>query len=641
MEKNTIIGFLLLVGLFVGYQFISQPSQADVQRYQAYIDSLRQDSIQNYQLDSLKKVSQASAIAKIEQDSSLSTAQKDSLRAAQSNKGLAEKYGDFAFAASGVEQTIILENEKLKVYFSNQGGRILKTEIKGFLGYNPTTEDRYDKTPSILGGNKQERFEYFIPMTSVKKGDVSTMDLYFEPILKDKSISFRAYTDSSKSRYFEQTYTLKDGYVVDYAVKMQGLSDLMPRGKGLQLNWLSILNKMEKNDSYERTMSSIHYKESEENPSYCTCASSVTNEAHQKPLKWISHSQQFFNTALIATGNTQFANAIFNTDMLANVAYDSTELKKLHSFISFPASELQTAEFTMQMYIGPNDYDILSATNTELESIIPFGWSFFGLLGEYVFRPMFNAIVYVIPSHGWSLILLTLIIRLLIYPLQYKMLLSGVKMQLLRPELDVMRKKYADNPQTMQMEQMKMFNQYGVSPLGGCLPMLATMPVWMALYRFFPASIEFRQQSFWWAADLSTYDSILEFNFYIPFYGDHVSLFTLLWAISMFAFLRYNSSQMDMNAGGNPGQMKMIMTMQYAFPVIFFFALNSWAAGLTAYMLLSNLLNIFQTWITKNYIINKEKVRAQMDENKKNPKVSRFQQQYEEMMKQQQARKPK
>ena len=216
-----------------------------------------------------------------------------------------------------------------------------------------------------------------------------------------------------------------------------------------------------------------------------------------------------------------------------------------------------------------------------------------------------------------------------------------MKMQLLRPELDVMRKKHADNPQTMQMEQMKMFNQYGVSPLGGCLPMLATMPVWMALYRFFPAAIEFRQQSFWWADDLATYDSIFEFSFYIPFYGDHLSLFTLLWAVSMFAFLRYNAAQMDMNAGGNPAQMKMIMMMQYAFPVIFFFALNSWAAGLTAYMLLSNLLNIFQTWITKNYIIDKEKVRAKMDENKKNPKVSRFQQQYEEMTKQQQARNKK
>ena len=639
MDKNTIIGFVLLLGLFVGYSYLNSPSDADIQRYNQYVDSLRQDSIRNAQLDSIKQAKLAADLARMEQDSSLNQAQKDSLKQAQQLSNLTDKYGSFAYASQGKEELITRENDKLKIHFSSKGGRIVRVEVKGFEGYNFATADRYDRTGLVLGGNAQERFEYFIPNNAARKGEVSSMDLYFEPILEANSVKFRAYTDPSKQSYFEQSYTLKDGYLLDYKVTMQGLADNIPRGKKLQLNWLTILNKIEKSYSYERTMSSIHYKEKDENPSYCNCASTVVDQNQTQPLQWVSHSQQFFNTALIHTGSGSFTDALFNTDMLADKDANSTELKKLHSILSFPASELQTAEWSFQMYIGPNDYDVLSAVGSDLESIIPFGWSFFGLLNEYAIRPLFNGLATFIPNYGWIIIILTLIIRLAIYPLQYKMLLSGVKMQLLRPELDAMRKKFADNPQGMQLEQMKMFNLYGVNPLGGCLPMLATMPVWMALYRFFPASIEFRQKSFLWADDLASYDSIIDFSFNIPFYGDHVSLFTLLWAISMFAFLRYNSSQMDMNAGGNPAQMKMIMYMQYAFPVIFFFALNSWAAGLTAYMLLSNLLNVFQTWVTKNYIINKEKVRAEMEKNKANPKVSRFQQQYEDMMRQQQQKK--
>jgi YidC/Oxa1 family membrane protein insertase len=221
------------------------------------------------------------------------------------------------------------------------------------------------------------------------------------------------------------------------------------------------------------------------------------------------------------------------------------------------------------------------------------------------------------------------------------MLKSGVKMSILRPKLDDLKKKYKDDPSGLQMEQMRMYGEYGVNPLAGCLPMLLTMPIWIALYRFFPASIEFRQKSFLWADDLVSYDSIWDFG-YIPvigdFYGDHVSLFTLLWCISMFAFLFYNSKNMDMSAGG--ANAKMMMYMQYAFPVIFFFALNSWAAGLTCYMLFSNLLNILQTFLVKNVIIDKKKLEAQMEHRKNNPKPkTSFQLKYEEALKQQQEAK--
>jgi YidC/Oxa1 family membrane protein insertase len=276
----------------------------------------------------------------------------------------------------------------------------------------------------------------------------------------------------------------------------------------------------------------------------------------------------------------------------------------------------------MQMYIGPNDYSELAALGNDFERIIPFGWSIFGFISRSVIRPLFNFFALFISNYGIIILLLTFLIRLVLFPLQYKMILNGVKMGVMKPEMEAMRAKHKDDAAGMQAAQMKMYQEFGLNPLGGCLPMLLTMPIWIALYRFFPSSISFRQESFLWADDLVSYDSIFDFG-YVPFlydiYGDHVSLFTLLWMISMFAFLWYNSKQMDMTAGGG-ANMKMMKYMQFAFPVLFFFALNSWAAGLTAYMLFSNLLNIAQTFITKNVLINKDKLREELLEKKRNYK---------------------
>ncbi len=645
MNKNNVLGILLLFLLVMAYSWLSAPDADKVAAYNRYQDSIKQAQAEQYRLDSIKQAQVQAAKDSVQGDSTMSQAQRDSLMATFTDASLREQFGDFAPAAAGEEKTVTIENDKLLLTFSTKGGRIVSAAVKGFEGYNHATADRYDRQPVVLFNNPNDKFEFYIPMASAKRGDVSTSELYFEPIVEGKTIRLRAYASPDKSKYLEQSYTLADGYMIKYNLHFEGLGDMMPRSSSIRLNWISYLNKIEKNDEYERRMSSVHFKEAEENPSYCTCASTVQNEKHEKPLKWVSHAQQFFNMSLLADGSTTFSKGEFSSIMSDPTA---THLKEMQTTLDFPALSGTSGDYTMQIFLGPNDYDILAATDTELENIIPFGWSIFGALGKYVIRPLFNFLATFIPSYGLIIIILTLIIRVAIYPLQYKMLLSGVKMSLLRPELEALRKKHGDNQQAMQMEQMKMYNQYGVNPLGGCLPMLLTMPVWMALYRFFPASIEFRQKPFLWAEDLASYDSIFDFG-QIPIissiYGDHVSLFTLLWAISMFAFVKYNASQMDMSAaGGNPSQMRMMMMMQYAFPVVFFFALNSWAAGLTAYMLFSNFLNIAQTYITKNFVINKEKVRAQMEENKKNPKASAWQQQYEAMAKQyqeQQKNQPK
>lgn len=637
MNKNTLLGFGLLFMLLMAYDYLSRPDAAEVAAYNNYIDSLRQDSINTMKSDSLREAARLAAIDRMKNDSTRTPEQIAAEAAKIEVLKKNELFGDLYPAGTGEAKDIVLKNDKLQLTFSSKGGKLTKAEVLGFEGYNhETVELRYDRKPVVLFDNPRNKFDYVIPMASAKRGAVLSSDLYFTVEQSaPNSVKFRAYA-ADNSRYFEQVYTLESNYNLKYEVNLVGLQELMPlNSKNLQLQWHSYLGKIEKNDNYERTMSSIHYKVADANPSYCNCATSV-EETQEKPLQWLSHSQQFFNISLIGTGNTKFSNASFKTFM---TPHEEAHLKELITDINLPLAT-GNSSYAMQFYIGPNDYNILSEVGVGIESIIPFGWSIFGAIGKYIIRPIFNVLATVIPSHGLIIIILTLIIRLLIYPLQYKMLLSGVKMKLLKPELDAMRKKNEGNSQAMQMEQMKIFQQYGVNPLGGCLPMLLTMPIWIALYRFFPASIEFRQKPFLWADDLASYDSILDLSFSIPFYGDHISLFTFLWVISMFAFLRYNASQMDMTGGGgNAQQMKFMMYLQYAFPVLFFFALNSWAAGLTAYMLFSNLLNILQTFVTKNYVINSDKVRAQMDENKKNPKVSAWQQKLADITAQQQQNK--
>jgi YidC/Oxa1 family membrane protein insertase len=650
-KYTSIIGFTLLFLLFLTYTWLNSPSQKQIEEHKfalkKYQDSLqkanaeanKKEKLQKAAEDSLKltesKILSDSSLSQSSRDSILKALKETSLKALPSDKNL----GVFAAASVCEEKKIVVENDKLIVTFSSKGGRIVDVQLKGFLGYNHKTADKYDKTDVHLMNHPSDKFEYFIPINGADRGGVNTQELCFEPTVNGKTVSFKAYSEDQKG-YIEQKYNLDNGYLISYDLNLNGLRNQIPaKEKNIILTWNLNLPKLEKNAEYERRMSSIHFKEVESSPSYCTCASDA-NEKIEKNIQWISNAQQFFNSSLMFNGNLKPRSADLNTVMSAK---EAAHLKELNSSISFPLADQENMEYKMQFFIGPNDHNLLSKLDNGLEQIIPFGWSIFGAISRYVIRPMFNAFIYIVPNYGLVIILLTLLLRVLLFPLQFNMLKSGVKMSILRPKMDEMRKKYKDDPQGLQVEQMKMYSEYGVNPLGGCLPMVLTTPIWIALYRFFPASIEFRQKGFLWADDLVSYDSIFDFG-YIPvigdYYGDHVSLFTLLWCISMFAFLIYNSKQMDLSAGG--ANAKMMMYMQYSFPVIFFFALNSWAAGLTCYMLFSNLFNILQTFLVKNVIINKKKLEAQMESRKNNPKPkSAFQQRYEDALKQQQEMKKK
>lgn len=617
-NNSTFTGIMLLVLLWLTYSLLTGPTKEEIAEQQAQAQLLTDQQTNQDSLDQLETQLADNKFQQIKNDTTLTPQEKDSIQTQLQRDLLGSQYGIFTSAAIGTDGQSTLENEKLKITFNKKGGSIAKVEVKGFEQYNHLTDDPYDKEPLVLMDNPNNRFSYYIPLNGATKGDISTGDLYFEPTLSGNTLSMRAYAND-RSQYIEQKYTIKDNYTLDYQLNLEGINASMPRDKNITLDWYTYVRKIEKNPYYEKTMTTVYFKNKDEGFDYCECRT-TNEELLEEQVEWVSQSQQFFNASLFSKEGTTFKSA-----NVGSIVVDDKEefLKILESKIEILTRDQKSAAYDMQFYIGPNEYNELAEMGNEFERIIPFGWSIFGFISRSVIRPLFNFFALFITNYGIIILLLTFLIRLVLFPLQYKMILNGVKMGVMKPEMEAMRAKHKDDPAGMQAAQMKMYQEFGLNPLGGCLPMLLTMPIWIALYRFFPSSISFRQESFLWADDLVSYDSIFDFG-YVPFlydiYGDHVSLFTLLWMISMFAFLWYNSKQMDMTAGGG-ANMKMMKYMQFAFPVLFFFALNSWAAGLTAYMLFSNLLNIAQTFITKNVLINKDKLREELLEKKRNYKA--------------------
>ena len=440
---------------------------------------------------------------------------------------------------------------------------------------------------------------------------------------------------TSTGATFEQIYTLGEGYNLDYQVKTKDFNQILASGTNdLQLHWVNHIKGLERGQDFEDSYSSVYWREIEgEKVDHCKCRGNA-DDAPGKSIDWISHTQQFFNTTLIAK-DKPFNNPSFKIEDLDN---KSGDLKIMTSDISIPTGDLN--EVNMLMYLGPNEFKTLQSFDKEIENIIPYGNSFFGMLNRTIIRPVFEFLLSKTGSAGWSIILLTLLVKLIVFPLTYKMIRSQTKMSLLKPMLEKIRGKNKDQSQ-VQMETMKLYQETGVSPFGGCMPMLLQMPIWFALYRFFPANIQFRQESFLWAHDLSTFDDF--FKIQLPFDINHISLFAILWAVSTLVYTWYNTKYVNPMANASTGggelaetQMKMMQYMQYVMPVMFLFFFNSYASGLTAYLLFSNLLNIFQTVMTKA-ALNKDTLQAEIDNSKNKPKKKAgFAAKMEEMMKQQQ-----
>ena len=541
---------------------------------------------------------------------------------------LTAKLGPFAAAGSGQEQFETLENELMVVKFTNKGGRILEIRMKQFDKINSDTANNDVKSPVYLLEDAKNRFDYDLEVVNTAAGKVNTADLYFTANKAGNTITFRA--DAGEGRYLEQMYTLQlDNYQIDYQVSSNGLQSVLAPGKNyLTLHWENYLDKIEKNQTYERGMSSVYFKTDKASPDYCDCKGDAV-ETVEQPVQWFSHSHQFFNTSFIAKDFT-FRQVVAETRMFGD--YDP-DLKLLKTTAQIP---LDNPTVHMTIYSGPNEFERLRGYGIALEDIIPFGASIFGAINRWIIHPIFAFLSRFSTAQGLLILLLTLIVKLLVYPLTYRMVKSQARMAALKPQLESLKKKHGADQQTMSVETMKLYSEFRVNPLGGCLPVQLQMPIWFALYRFFPASIEFRQASFLWATDLSSYDVAFRLPYMVPGFGNHISAFTLIWVVTTLWYTWYSMKQMDNSAMQNE-QMKMMKWMQYLMPVMFLFFFNTFASGLTLYLCFSNILNIGQTVVTKKFLIDHEKIRLALDANRNKPrKTGGWRDRFEQAMKEQQ-----
>lgn len=616
MDRNTIIGLTLIFILLIAWQQFTAPTEAEIAEQEQRQDSLsqvqeRKDSLAQLEADT------ASSLEVVETES-------DSLVLVRKQSA----FGPFAPSAAGEDQTVVLENDLLKATFSTKGGVIKEVELKKHFKAIYDEEGNEKKVPLKLMEDRKNEFEYFFPIANLPSGGVSTQDLHFEVVESSpNSVTFRA--KAIGGGYFEQQYAIQDGtYLLDYDINFSNLNGVIDRSTdALTLSWANYLDKLERNTTYERRYSTVYFKTVDNDPDYCSCTSDDTEEVDEQRIKWVSNSNQFFNATLIA--DETFESAVLQTNMLPE---DDEDLKLLVSKIDIPYGHNSQESFEMSMYVGPNEFDRLYAMGFDLQDIIPFGRSIFGTINRWIIRPLFDFLSSFIGNKGIVILFLTFIVKLLLYPLTYRMLYSQSKMGALKPRIESLKEKLKDDSQQQQVETMKLYREFGVNPLGGCMPMVLQMPIWFALYRFFPASIKFRQADFLWATDLSSYDVFFRLPFEIPFgVGAHISLFTLLWAVTTLIYTYYNTKHMDM--GSNPA----MKYMQYVMPLMFMGFFNSFASGLTCYLLFSNLFNITQTLVTKNYIIDKQKIERELQAYKEKPKKKKgFQRRLEEALKEQQ-----
>lgn len=616
MDRNTIIGMLLLVLLFFVYVKINAPSPEEIEEQKRIQDSIQVAELEQQRLDSLKALGGSNGSESGGRDVSTESGtiekkvEVDSVR----NEQLRAEFGTYADHLVGEEGEFTLENEHMLVTLTNKGARIKSVLLKKFDKIILNKEHKELKLPLYLLEDEKNRFNLSF---SENGRTIGTENLYFNAEEESDQLTFRVPANGGKDLVISYSLGEKD-YLLDIAVSSPYSN------KELRLEWMNYLDRIEYNTSYEKMYSTIYYKEAKDDTEHCSCTGEDKEVIEDRPLKWISHANQFFNSTLIAEESFDEA-----TLEILPMEEDAEDMKLAKSFVNFKTNE--AGNFDMQMYVGPNEFSRLRDMGMEMENIIPFGTSIFGTINRWIIRPLFDFFANIVGIKGLAIVLLTFLVKLVLFPLTYRMLKSQSKMAALKPVLAKLKTKYKDDQQKQQMETMKTYREYGVSPLGGCMPMLLQMPIWFALYRFFPASITFRQASFLWARDLSSYDVIAWLPFEIPFYGDHVSLFTILWAVSLIAYTYYNSRYMDFSA------QPAMKYMQYLMPLMFLFYFNNFASGLSCYLFFSNVMNIMLNIGTKNYIIDQEKIKDELMKNKDKPKKKGgFQARLEKALKEQQ-----
>ncbi len=597
-DKNTIIGMVLLVLLFGGFFYFSNQQQ------QSFAESNKriEDSIARV------KAAQVKPVDKL-----------DSLRRDTAAKIAGA--GNLAGAAIGNEQFAVVENEVIKVTFTNKGGTVKSVELKNY-------KSSYNGKPVILGGDEKDKIAYTV--NTGKGGSASVSGLYFtasQPVKNaDGSQTITYSINDSTGENITHQYIIKpNNYLIDWNVNLTGADKLLSGGN-LNLTWDWQTTQAEKSAIYERQMSNIAFSEGND----FDYISSKTEHKFEKPAQWLSVVQQFFNTTLIAKNS--FASG--DVKWVRSKDDDSTNvLANVNAALQLKVPVAATASIPFQLYYGPNDYKILTQQAEGMDKIVNLGrdiYSFVRPINKFIIMNVFNFFTSFVVNFGWAILLLTLFIRLFTAPLMYGSYLSGAKMKALRPELDTLKKKFGTDQQGFAMEQMKLFREAGVNPLGGCIPALLQIPIFFALYSFFNSNISLRGQSFLWSKDLSSYDVIATLPFSIPLgFGDHISLFTITAVLTSFAISLYNM-------GNTPTQDNPAMKyMPYIFPFMMLFFFNRLPSALTWYYTVSNTITLLLQFVIQTYIIDHDKILAKMQEARSKPKVkskSKWQERYEQMM---------
>ncbi len=538
----------------------------------------------------------------------------------------AQLIGSFSYnlTVNDQQQDVVFENKLIKAVIAKKGGYFKSFELKKYK--------TYDSLPLFLVKDNA-KFNLKLKTTDGKEVDTDVLD--FHPSVQkdgDKTtITMKLYAGPDKFLAYEYVFE-PDNYMFDFNIYTKNMAGVLQNAE-VPLHWELKAYRHEKSISYENRFTSLKFEYEDGKVDYL---SEMKEEDEDKAddVNWIDYKQHFFSTFLI-TPEKAFDKAKFKQINLAKSGEDT--LKYTKHFFTDTALKPQDGNlsYQMKMFYGPNDYKLLQSYDLGIEKVIPLGWGIFGWVNKWLFMPLFNFLSSFIGNFGIVIILMTIIIRLLVSPLTYKTYLSQAKSKILKPEIEEINKKYKDNPAKRQKEVMALQSKAGVSPLAGCIPSLLFIPIFYALFRFFPAAIGLRQKGFLWADDLSAYDSIAHLPFKIPMYGDHVSLLALLASITMFVYMKMNATnQTSMpTQEGMPDMQKMMKWMIYLSPVMLLFFFNSYASGLSLYYFISNLMTIIILIVIKKYVIDEQKIKSVIEENKKKPKKQgRFAKKMAELM---------
>ena len=627
MDKNTIIGFVLIALIFLGFMQLTKRSDKEIAAEKRYNDSIA--LVQQNKTDVAGKIANG-AISK------------DSLALNDSTTKGDDAFGDFSIAAKGEEKFYTIENELVKITLSNKGARVYSVQLKKYS----KRDSLNNAHPLILFNDKESNMSFTFVTNNNRV--INSSNLYFEPvsgITKDpqgnQTLILRLKT--SGQAYLDFAYTLPaNNYMLSFGLKANGMNTVMPAGtNSLDMAWSSKVRQQEKGRKFEDRYSAIHYKYVADDVEGLSESKNDEKKLTNK-VKWIAFKDQFFSSILIAN------DALNSTSLKSTLeAENSGYLKSYNADMSVAFDPTGKVPTTFRWFFGPNQYKVLSAYDKEtkasndlsLNKLIPLGWGIFGWVNRFAIIPMFNLFSGFMTNFGLIILLMTVAIKLVLFPLTYKSYISSAKMRVLKPEIDEINARIpADKAAERQKATMELYGKVGVSPMSGCLPTLLQMPILFAMFSFFPASIELRQQSFLWATDLSAYDSIMQLPFTVPFgFGSHISLFCLLMTATNIVFTKLNMANTATNDQPGGAMMKWMM---YLMPLMFLFMFNNYASGLSYYYFISTLISIGQTYAIRATVDEKKllaELHAKRNSNSKKPvKKNGFMERLEKMQREQQ-----